>query len=423
MDTEDTKARLVLGRVIGFILCVLGVLCVEAVSVRAQIDPRQMAGIPRPDSAQAPRSVSVRLVRGQITNNIPGQPVDLLINGKTQTVKTGDDGRAQFFDLPVGATLKAVTTVDGERLESQEFPAPGGGQPGIRLILVATDKDLEAKRAAEASAPAVTGEVRIGGQSRIVVEPDDDVIRVFYLLDIVNPAAMPANPPSLFMFDTPTEAQSTTVMEGSSPQATATGTRVRVQGPFPPGETFVQIGYVLPTPAGAAEIEQIFPAPLERLVVMVKKSGEARLTSSQIDRQQEMPAGGDMYVVGVGDRATSAGQPISLMVSGLPHHSAAPRWIALGIAGTIAVIGLLTGWRPADPQTRGNERKQLLARREKLFHDLVRLEADQRRGKGDPARYAARREALLAELEQVYGALDDTGDTGPEPANRAGLAA
>ena len=400
------------------ILCLLGGYTL----LTAQIDPRQMAGIPRPDSAQPSQSVSVRLIRGQMTNAITNHPVDLLVDGKPQTVTTNEEGRAQFNKLPAGARLKAVTTVDGEQLESQEFRSPAPGQPGIRLLLVATDNAAGSGKSAEAGAPAVSGEVTIGGQSRIVVEPDDEVVRVFYLLDIVNPTATPVNPTSLFMFDTPEKAQGTTVMEGSSPLATANGTRVRVQGPFPSGDTFVQIGYILPTPSGSAEVKQVFPATLERVVVMVKKAGDARLVSPSLERQQEMPAGGETYVVGVGDRATPSGQPVALTITGLPHHSAAPRWIALACAGTIVVIGLVAGWRPEAPRTGGSERKQLIARREKLFQELLRLESENRRGKANPARYAGRREALLAELEQVYGALDADGPS-PEPTRRAGLAA
>ena len=68
------------------------------------------------------------------------------------------------------------------------------------------------------------------------------------------------------------------------------------------------------------------------------------------------------------------------------------------------------------------DRFQLVARREKLFQDLVRLENDHRRGRIDARRFAARREELLASLEQIYGALDSD-DVGPEPTGRAGLAA
>ena len=401
-------------------LVCLGVGFLLGAPADAQIDPRQMAGIPRPDSAQPPQSVSVRLIRGEMTNTITNHPVDLIVDGATQTVSTNPEGRAQFYNLRSGASVKAVSTVDGERLESQEFQMPAPGQPGIRLLLVATDKSKPA--ASAPSVPAVQGEVTIGGQSRIVVEPDDDVVRVFYLLDIVNAASTPVNPPSLFMFDTPTEAQSTTIMEGSPPEATANATRVRVQGPFAPGETFVQVGYILPVPAGRVELAQKFPARLEQLAVMVKKVGEARLSSPAIDRQQEMPAGGETYIVAVGDRAIAAGDPIALTIDGLPHHSAAPRWIAMGTAFTVALVATFLAWTPVDPQTRASERKQLVARREKLFQELLRLEADHRRGKVDSTRYASRREALLAELEQIYGALDSD-DAGPEPASRAGLAA
>src|SRR6202163_2365854 len=147
-------------------------------------DPRQMSGIPRPVDDLPARSVSVRLIRGDRSNNIANHPVDLQVNGKVQTIKTDDAGRAQFDGLPAGATLKAVAVVDGERLESQEFPAPAQG--GIRLMLVATDKDKEAKAAAEANAPAIQGQVALGDQSRIVMEPGDEIVELYYILTVTN---------------------------------------------------------------------------------------------------------------------------------------------------------------------------------------------------------------------------------------------
>ena len=41
------------------------------------------------------------------------------------TVKTDENGRAEFSGIAPGTTVKAVANVDGERLESQEFPWPG----------------------------------------------------------------------------------------------------------------------------------------------------------------------------------------------------------------------------------------------------------------------------------------------------------
>src|SRR5476651_2119268 len=156
-------------RRISFFLCVLGVLCVERAQLPAQFqmpDPKQMAGIPRPVDDLPNGAVSVRLIRGQLSNNITGHPVELRVGGKTLTVKTDENGRAEFKDLitgTAGAMVKATADVDGEHLESQEFAAPTRG--GIRLMLVATDT---AKKTAP-GAPAQTGPVVIGGQSRLVL--------------------------------------------------------------------------------------------------------------------------------------------------------------------------------------------------------------------------------------------------------------
>ncbi len=109
--------------------------------------------------------------------------------------------------------------------------------------------------------------------------------------------------------------------------------------------------------------------------------------------------------------------------AGFPHHSAAPRQIALALALAIALVGAWTATRPSnDAAARADARKQLIARREKLFNELVRLENDHRRGKIDERRYAGRREEAVTLLEQIYGALDSH-DAGPGPASRAGLAA
>lgn len=385
----------------------------------AMPDAREMSGIPRPVTDLPDRTISIRVIRGDLSNNIPNQPVDLLIDGKAQTVRTGEDGRAQFGPIPPGSNLKAVAVVDGERLESQEFPAPRQG--GIRMMLVATDKAREAQAAMEAAAPPVAGQVVLGGETRIVMEWGDEMVRVFYLLDIVNTARAPVTPPTPFMFDVPTGALGTAVMEGSSGKATATGTRIRVQEPFPPGTTHVEVGFALPTPTGDVELEQRFPADIQTVGVLVEKVGDARLSSLQIDQQREMPIAQRTYIAASGG-PIAAGEPLVLSLSGLPHHSGVPRVVALVLVAVIAVVGIWASRRPAGPTSDESERKRLTARREKLFQELVRLETDHRSGRVDGRRYASRREQIVAALERIYGALD-TDDTSPDPASRTGLAA
>ena len=166
-------------------------------------DPKQMSGIPRPVDDLPSGSISVRLIRGDLSNNITNYPVELHVGDKVQTVKTDDAGRAQFDHLNPGATIKAVAVVDGERLESQEFPVPAQG--GIRLMLVATDKEKAARAAAAASVPAVTGAVTLERSARAsIIEPGDESVELYYLLTITNSARTPVNPPSPFIFDMPT---------------------------------------------------------------------------------------------------------------------------------------------------------------------------------------------------------------------------
>src|SRR4029453_11010786 len=128
-------------------LCVLCVLCGFSAVPRAQFqmpDPKQMPGIPRPVSDLPDGTVSVRLIRGDFSNNITDFPVEMQAGGKSRTVKTDDSGRAEFRNLPAGENLKFVAVVDGERLESETFPAPAQG--GIRLMRGATAKKKNTQR-------------------------------------------------------------------------------------------------------------------------------------------------------------------------------------------------------------------------------------------------------------------------------------
>lgn len=389
------------------ILCVLGVLCVKSASVFAQgsfqmPDMKQMSGIPRPVTDLPDHAISVRVIRGDLSNNITNHPVQLRVGSKTLTAKTDDAGRAEFKDLPSGETVKASTDVDGEYLESQEFPAPAQG--GIRLMLVATDKSKGP--ATEPNAPAISGQVVISSESRIVMQPTEEALDVYYLLDVSNTARVPVNPPKPFTLDLPPGATSPTIMEGSSPLASLSKNRLTVAGPFPPGHTFVQVAYELATEDGTANIAQVFPANIEQFGVVLKKVGDTAVTSPQLAGVREMPADGELYIAGNGG-AVPAGQPVQLNVTGIPHHATAPRWIALTLAVGIVLVGFWSGTRPEDPRNAdAAERKRLVGKRDRLLNDLVRLEQDRRHGRVDERRYTFRREELVAALEQIYGALD-----------------
>jgi hypothetical protein len=212
----------------------------------------------------------------------------------------------------------------------------------------------------------------------------------------------------------PEGALGTAVLQGSSPQASVIGPRVIVQGPFAPGATYFEVGCQLPVTSGTLEITTRLPAKLEQLAVVVRKVGDVRLSSSAITNQRELSAQGEAYIAATGG-AVPADQPITLVLSGLPHHSSTPRYVALALAGVIVLAGLwlATQGNPLAEQSRAAERKRLIARREKLFGELVRLESDARTGRVDPQKYATRREHLVSALELVYGALDESDAPSP----------
>jgi hypothetical protein len=387
-------------------LCVfasLAFLCGLSGEAAAQMDFRQASGIPRPVDDLPAGTVSIRVIRGDLSNPVVNHPVELRVGDEARTQNTDAEGRADFVVATAG-TLRASTTVDGQRLESQPFPAPGKG--GIRMLLVAMDA-----AAAEAAKNVETGPVVFGRESQFVLEPGDERVTVYYVLQIVNPAKASVNPPAPVRFDVPRAAESATIIEGPEGRAVVNGRAVIVQGPFAPGSTELQVAYSLKAGGGSVEVEQTFPVELEHLAVIVRKLGDATLTSPNIARQQEMPADGNVYIAGAGDRAVPAGQPIRLAITGLPHHSRTPRNIALGLAGVIVLAGLAALRKAPDPDRQATERKRLTARKEKLLQELVRLEQDHRRGRVDAAQYGERRQELMEALDQVYSALSG-GDAG-----------
>ena len=78
----------------------------------------------------------------------------------------------------------------------------------------------------------------------------------------------------------------------------------------------------------------------------------------------------------------------------------------IGLAGVVILAGVWTATRKQPAGSAESERKRLVSRKEKLFGELVKIERDRRNGRRDD-RSAARREEIVAQLEHVYGALDE----------------
>ena len=369
-------------------------------------DPKQMSGVPLPTTDIPAGTVTVRVVRGSLSNLVVDQPVELS-GDVSATAKTNDAGRAEFTGLKPGATLKATTTVDGERLESQEFTVPA--QAGVRLMLVATDPEAAARLAEDrklAQGPAKTGIVVLGEQSRYVIELGADGLNVFSIYQIVNTARVPVQPAVPVVFDVPDTGRGIALLEGSSPMASVAGNRITVSGPFPPEMTLVQFGYTVPYSSESLTISQRIPAALAQVTVAVQKTGDMRLDSPQLAQQREMSAEGQTYIVGNGP-PLPAGSTVTMTFAGLPHAPAWPRNLALGFAVAILLAGAWGAAAGGSARRVAAERQRLDADRERLFAELTALEESNRAGRVEPPAYTARRRELIASLERVYAALDE----------------
>jgi hypothetical protein len=343
-----------------------------------------------------------------MTNVIPGQVVELTGGPSTLSATTNDAGRAEFSGLQPGTRVKASTTVNGERIESQEFAVPAAG--GIRVALVATDSQLQQQAdrdRQQAESAAQEGTVVLSDRSRFVFEMGDEALNSFALLEIVNAAKAPVKTANPIAFDLPGSAVGAGLLDGSTKQASVTGKRVLVTGPFAPGTTVVQYGYSLPISGGSMTVEQVMPLQLGQVSVLVQKVGDMQLQSPQVAEHRDMPLQGETFIVGKGP-AVPAGQVIRFSLSGLPHQAVWPRNVALLLAGVILTAGVW-GSRRRIPAQQANQdrRKRLDAKRERLFAELTSIEQQHRENSIDPERYAARRQELLASLERVYTQLDD----------------
>jgi hypothetical protein len=377
----------------------------------AQPDLRMMAGIPRPDGNLPDGVVTVRVVRQSLANNVTDHVVELHSGDQTLTGRTDANGRATFRPPTPGTVLRATTELDGEKLESQEFPAPARG--GIAVMLVA------GLGAAPPREPARPGTVSIGADSRFIIDLVDDSMQLYYVLEVLNTAAYPVNPPRAVIFDLPSGAAGAAAVGNSSPQVVVRGDRVTVTGPFAPGVTPVQVGYTMPHSRGHLTISQKLPLDLAALYVVMRKIGAMELSSAQVSRQQDTTIQGERYVVAEGP-SIAADATLSLELKGLPHHSVIPLTVTSVLAAGIVLAGLWAAFGKSKVAADSGRRRLLESRREKAYTELIKLEELRRSGKVDPLRHQSRKAILVAQLERIYGELDNQG---PITGGDEGLAA
>ncbi len=440
MSAASGGVAVVIALVLGLVLALA--LGAPDVALAQMPDLSQMSGrsLPSPDLPTG--TVSVRVIRGAITNNVVGAEVRLEGGAHPLSVNTDGSGRAMFPNVMPGSTWLAVVTVDGERLESQPFVVPSTG--GLRVILaagVAGGKGATgapgaggagaagAGGNASAGAPAaqgqaqgqpqaaVAGDVLLGSQSRFVIELAEGSIEVYGLLNLGNTHATPIMPSQPVVFQAPDNARNLSVLEGSTGQAKADGNKVTVTGPFAPGETPLQIAYRIPYDGDTLEFAQTLPLTMRQSTVIVRKLGNVRVEMPGVRGQREARFENRTYIVVSGDRV-DADHQLNIRLRGLPHRAAWPRYTALLLALGITLAGVWLAVQPDRGAQDDTDARALRVRRAGLFDQLVAVER-RFQSQPDDADLRAKRESLVSEIEDLDDVLASLASEAAANAGRA----
>jgi hypothetical protein len=317
-------------------VCFVVNLLILAPSALAQMDLSLVSGQPLPSPDLPAGTITIRVIRGALTNNVVGQVVDVTVDGQTRQLTTDAAGRVQLDKLKMGTRVKAVAVVGNERVESKDITIGGAG---IRVMLVAALGAAGGGAPPAAAAAPMAGAVAFGPKSRVVAEFGDDRLSVYYLFDVVNPGSAPVDIGGPLTIELPTEARGATALQDSSKQATVNGNRVIVTGPFPPGEIPVRIAFELPAARGTARVSSKLPAALPQVIVIASQIGGVDLVGPQITQKRDTTDEGQRIVVGLGP-ALAAGQTLEFDITGLPHRAVWPQYVALALAASLMIAGI-----------------------------------------------------------------------------------
>jgi hypothetical protein len=150
---------------------------------------------------------------------------------------------------------------------------------------------------------------------------------------------------------------------------------------------------------------------LQQVTVGVEKVNNLSISSPQFTSANDVTAeAGEVFALGRGPALPAGGKTV-VTLSNLPVQSKLPRYVALGLAVLLLAVGALL----SIGKRRGHDesRQALVKRRDTLLSQLEQLESKRRANTVDPHNYSTRRQRIYAELERIYGELDDVG-AGPE---------
>jgi hypothetical protein len=352
-------------------------------------------GAGRPDKSLPPGTV---VVKAQDGDGKPLTSVQVVIGharkGENQVVElkaaTDDKGEARFDNLsrkPEDGYLPEVLK-DKERYAGKPFRLVENMGERVVIEVRPVSKDLKM--------------LQIGEGSHFILDVSDDAVQVVEVLRLQNLGvdAFDAGPGGLHI-PLPSNALSATVGPQSPPTFSVTGHEAVWKGPLKPGDTELQVMFVIAYKSDSIELEQPAPIPFTEVNVVTEKIDGMSVDGAGLNfTSEEREVQGRKLMLYRG-QGVAAGGTVHLTMNGLPHTN--PIWRNLAAAVTLLLFVGFGIYAFGGAPLAVSPREALEKRRDHLLEELAALDA---KGDGDAKRHK-RRDELADKLAKLYKEIDE----------------
>lgn len=303
--------------------------------------------------------------------------------------KTDASGDAKFEGLDAKTTSGYLAEVlrDGTRFAGKPFRLMENMGARVAIEVRPVSKDI--------------GALRIAERSHFIFEVTDDAVQVVEVLRLSNGGTTAIDVPGGLHIPLPDKALSATVGPRSPPTFSVTGHEAVWHGPLPPGDTELQIMFVLAYEGDSLEIEQQTPIPFAEVNIITEKIDGMSVDGVKFTTEESEVQGRKLVLYrGPG---TQAGSSIHVSVNGLPHNNAAWRYLAALLAVAILIGFGVYAAGPSSATRGAGVLEKLEQKRDHLIEELAAFDA---KGAADGKR-GKKREELVDRLAQVYKEIDE----------------